>query len=90
MADSAIGITNPRLDSKVVIRYTDKEMWSEAQEFAYVRLTSTRDYKVNLWGVPEVTVRKHLLAGQAEEVLKAQHALQRLWAVAEMIAAMAQ
>ena len=62
MADSAIGITNPRLDSKVVIRYTDKEMWSEAQEFAYVRLTSTRDYKVNLWGVPEVTVRKHLLA----------------------------
>jgi len=62
MADSATGITNTRPDSKVTIRYTDKEMWSEAQEFAYVRLTSTHDHRVDPWGVPEVTVRKHLLA----------------------------
>ncbi|MBT0571851.1 hypothetical protein KIK84_16165 [Curvibacter sp. CHRR-16] len=56
-------MTNTQESNKVCIRYTDKEMWSEAQEFAYVRLSSTQSYTLNMWGVPEaVTGKKHLLA----------------------------
>ncbi|MDH4451396.1 MAG: hypothetical protein QE265_12545 [Rhodoferax sp.] len=62
MADSATGTTSTQATNIVSIRYTDKEMWSEAQEFAYLRLASTQAFRPNLWGLPVVVRgKKHVL-----------------------------
>lgn len=62
MADSATGTTNTRPQSKVSIRYTDKEMWSEAQEFACIRLCTAAAYKPGMMGIAvPTTTTSHVL-----------------------------